>query len=167
MHNVIIRYSVRKLFRTYLILLISGLPLVLILVGYSMNEAERIDPQSKVLLELATLGYYLLVTIYYFVKRHVFLSKRIIELNTEGIVILEKDFYTWSEIQDVRSLTKVRKIHSRNPGRFTKQRYTVLKINNEEYEFSKEYLDFTTDEIVQLLMQFKLQIENENLLKKS
>lgn len=166
MEKVVIRYSLQKLFQNYLVLLVAGIPISLALLGYSMKDKGEIHPKTQLLLQIGTLVYFLGITLYFLLKRRQILSKSLLELSANDILVLGVHKFQWNDIYELNSLTKEREVHSQNSRTYIKQRFKVLRINNQEFELLEENSAYTFDELIQVITQFKSDLEGNKIENK-
>ena len=108
-----------------------------------------------------------LVLVYYIPLTFIFVyelisnqEKTAVELNTEGIKIYSRDFFDWERIYEFRTVEKKVKTKTLRRGtEISKKHY--LKINESSYNFESQYLDFTTEQIAEIIGMYKQRLDDD------
>ncbi len=158
MNPVYIKASWRVLLKYYFKAFLLFTPLLL---TFMFTESAR---QFITFLAIA---YYVPLTVLLIIEMIRTRNKVLIGLTAEGITLNEKDFYEWDHIYELRIVHRTVKTRTQRRGTVVTKK-NLLRINEETYNFNHKYLEFTPEELLEVISMYRqrlgtLQLEDGTL----
>ncbi len=158
MNPVYIKASLKVLLKYYLKAFLLFTPLLLV---FFFTESARH------FITFLAIAYYVPLTVLLIIEMIRTQNKVLVKLTAEGITVYGKDFYEWDQIYELRIVYRTVKTRTQRRGTLI-TRKNLLRINEENYNFNHRYLEFTPEELLEVISIYRerlgtLQIEDQRL----
>ncbi|MBA5246624.1 hypothetical protein H1R16_09920 [Marnyiella aurantia] len=155
MNPVYIKASLKVLLKHYLKAYLLFTPLLLI---FLFTESPR------VFITFLGIAYYVPLTVLLIIEMIRNRDRTLIEMTEKGITLNKQDFYEWDHIYEFRIIHKTVKTRTQRRGT-TVRKKNLIRINEENYNFHNRYLEFTPEELFEVISIYRdrigiLQIED-------
>ncbi len=145
MQPVYIKPSLKIVLKQYLKAYLLFSPLMLMAI-FADNKRE--------LLFFLALAYYVPLTLLFIVELLINHYRIVVKLQEEGITLQGRDFYWWEEIYDFRIINKqIRTTTQRRGTQIIKK--DLIRINEKNYDFNHQYLQFSPEEVAEIIMMYR------------
>ncbi len=155
MQEIIIKDSQKKIITEGGKFALYGCPLLLATLGISLENT--VHPSRKLLpfLFIVSVVFYVGIIIKTLIKLHQSSKKSILKLNSNGITILNKEYFEWSEIFDFKIVYKNRRTFNNRSRVHETTKLKFLQINDTKFDFTDQYSNFELEDLIEIIKRYK------------